>query len=161
MPSHQDDSCYGLDRTHFIHAGVCPAPPPCPLHRDGPSAMAPPPRLLMHACRHDPPLPSAPQPVLDGPSILAAVEGSLRRLQTDYLDLYQIHWWVAHATALCYLLQPLGSCLSGPQVWKTHPRVCTPCEPRVPHPVSPTCRPAPPPPPPPHVCVCVQAHHQR
>lgn len=48
------------------------------------------------ANRSDPPGPDA-SPVLDGPSILAAVEGELRRLGTDYIDVLYLHWpdrWV-------------------------------------------------------------------
>lgn len=35
---------------------------------------------------------SKPPAQLTKDNILEAVEGSLRRLQTDYIDLYQIHW---------------------------------------------------------------------
>lgn len=52
-------------------------------------------RARPRPCRSDPPadLSSAPQPQLDEPSIRAALDASLRRLQTHYVDLYQIHWW--------------------------------------------------------------------
>lgn len=34
-------------------------------------------------------------PCVDAAAITAAVDGSLRRLGTDYIDLFQIHWWAA------------------------------------------------------------------
>lgn len=39
-----------------------------------------------------PPTPGLQDARLDRKSILLACEGSLRRLQTDYIDLYQLHW---------------------------------------------------------------------
>lgn len=43
--------------------------------------------MRMLLCRTEPPTPDAPQPQLDAANIRAAVEGSLRRLQTTYVDL--------------------------------------------------------------------------
>eukprot|EP00201_Polytomella_parva_P011534 CAMPEP_0175073856 /NCGR_PEP_ID=MMETSP0052_2-20121109/20863_1 /TAXON_ID=51329 ORGANISM="Polytomella parva, Strain SAG 63-3" /NCGR_SAMPLE_ID=MMETSP0052_2 /ASSEMBLY_ACC=CAM_ASM_000194 /LENGTH=356 /DNA_ID=CAMNT_0016341849 /DNA_START=54 /DNA_END=1124 /DNA_ORIENTATION=+ len=49
-------------------------------------------RTYIVANRTDPPADFAQQPQLDAASIRSAVEGSLRRLQTSYIDVYQIHW---------------------------------------------------------------------
>lgn len=48
--------------------------------------------LLCGCCRHEPPAnPGNDQPALTREQILAACDASLRRLQTSYIDLYQIH----------------------------------------------------------------------
>eukprot|EP00195_Chlamydomonas_chlamydogama_P010157 CAMPEP_0202911936 /NCGR_PEP_ID=MMETSP1392-20130828/56330_1 /ASSEMBLY_ACC=CAM_ASM_000868 /TAXON_ID=225041 /ORGANISM="Chlamydomonas chlamydogama, Strain SAG 11-48b" /LENGTH=170 /DNA_ID=CAMNT_0049602659 /DNA_START=146 /DNA_END=654 /DNA_ORIENTATION=- len=49
-------------------------------------------RSYIVANRQDPPNNDGTQPQLTAAQIRSACEGSLRRLQTSYIDLYQIHW---------------------------------------------------------------------
>jgi hypothetical protein len=49
-------------------------------------------RSFVNANRHDPPLKDPPQPELNREQIVAACNASLRRLQTNFIDLYLIHW---------------------------------------------------------------------
>jgi aryl-alcohol dehydrogenase-like predicted oxidoreductase len=49
-------------------------------------------RTFVPANRTVPPAQDAPAPRLEPQQIFAAVAGSLRRLQTDHVDLLQLHW---------------------------------------------------------------------
>lgn len=49
-------------------------------------------RSYIVARRSEPPSDTTEQPGLTREQILSACDASLRRLQTDYIDLYQIHW---------------------------------------------------------------------
>lgn len=56
-------------------------------------------RSFVTAGRSDPPLPldEAPEPQLCKEQILQACGASLRRMRTDYIDLYLIHWPARYA----------------------------------------------------------------
>eukprot|EP00199_Chlamydomonas_sp_CCMP681_P001917 CAMPEP_0119115702 /NCGR_PEP_ID=MMETSP1180-20130426/51888_1 /TAXON_ID=3052 ORGANISM="Chlamydomonas cf sp, Strain CCMP681" /NCGR_SAMPLE_ID=MMETSP1180 /ASSEMBLY_ACC=CAM_ASM_000741 /LENGTH=370 /DNA_ID=CAMNT_0007104791 /DNA_START=109 /DNA_END=1221 /DNA_ORIENTATION=- len=54
-------------------------------------------RAVIVANRSEPPAPIGPEPRLDRANIHAAVDASLRRLQTTYIDLYQLHWPTRYA----------------------------------------------------------------
>ncbi|KAF8062963.1 tas [Scenedesmus sp. PABB004] len=74
-------------------------------------------RSYIVANRSDPPLASAPQPALTRDQILAACDGSLRRLRTTYIDLYQLHWPARYAPIF-------GSRQFSPdKAWTGHPSI--------------------------------------
>ena len=64
-------------------------------------------------------------PRLDRRNLLAALNASLKRLWTDYLDLYQVHWLARHTNFFGHIgvsnEAPWGECA----IWRSHDmRVC-------------------------------------
>lgn len=82
-----------------------PIPPACHL-QDA--------RNFVPANRTVPPSPDAPNPRLTPEQIHAAVAGSLRRLQTDYVDLIQLHWCVPCGWVGGWVGGRLAACAGGP-----------------------------------------------
>lgn len=50
---------------------------------------------------------------VDAPNISEAIDGSLRRLRTDYIDLFQIHWPDRCAARWAEVLATLGAPVKG------------------------------------------------
>ncbi|GFH27858.1 aldo keto reductase, partial [Haematococcus lacustris] len=76
-------------------------------------------------CRTDPPTPNAAQPELDAASIRQALEGSLRRLRTTYIDLYQLHWPNRYAPLWGARQYDLAAAQSWPKVADMEEQVAT------------------------------------
>ncbi|KAL6762411.1 aldo/keto reductase [Haematococcus lacustris] len=82
-------------------------------------------RSMVSANRTDPPTPNAAQPELDAASIRQALEGSLRRLRTTYIDLYQLHWPNRYAPLWGARQYDLAAAQSWPKVADMEEQVAT------------------------------------
>lgn len=79
----QDNLCL-VQACGSARSRACPAPHPLPLHYPHCAALR---RHRPHPARSVPPAETASNPRLDRANIRAAIEASLRRLQTTYVDL--------------------------------------------------------------------------